>query len=515
MQINNENFLEIKVKEQTKKLQEANEKLKEINKIKTNFFANISHELRTPLTLIINPIKAIISGDYGEKIDRKDNTFTTILNNANRLSKIINSLFTFLKIEANRMNTKKEKTNIANLIKYYISSISSALDDKNIKLKFINKTKNLIALIDRELFETVIFNILSNAFKFTPPGGKITIELNKENNDFVVTISDTGPGIAEDITDKIFENFIKEDESATKQYEITGVGLSLTKQIVKILDGKITVKSKSGEGSIFIVKLPIGSPDKNSKENSFKAIKPELLIDFKDIIPGEKTVKYESNKKNIFIIEDNTFMIQFLEAILSNDYNIFTAINGKKALNMIDGIAEPDLIISDIMMPEMDGKTFFKELKKMKKYKNIPFIFLTARLDMEEKIEGLKDGAVDYICKPFSQEELIAKIGSLLSSYENLKNSLKEKLIDVIDDRQDINKRKNLNTMIQLYKKKNISSREMDIINLLEDGYEYKEIGNLLKISANTVSNHIQNIYKKFSVNNKIDLINTIKKLTD
>ena len=162
-------------------------------------------------------------------------------------------------------------------------------------------------------------------------------------------------------------------------------------------------------------------------------------------------------------------------------------------------------------MPEMDGKTFFYKLKKIKNYKNIPFMFLTARTDINEKIEGLKDGAVDYIYKPFSKDELIAKISSLLSSYDGIKDTLKEKIINTISNKEDIQNKKNYN-ILQLFNKMNITTRETDIIALITNGHEYKEIGCLLDISVNTVSNHVHNIYKKFNVNNKIDLINEIKK---
>ncbi len=505
--------LEQKVQERTSKLAEANEKLKELDIAKTNFFANISHELRTPLTLIISPLNEIRKGSYGKDIDKNNNIFVTMQKNASRLLRLINNILDFTKIEENKMKIFKEKINISNALKIYISQIESACKNKNLYIKFIDNSKGIITLIDQNLFEIAIFNILSNALKFTDKGG-ITIELEKIGNDyFIITISDTGIGIPEEKKEYIFERFHQIDERSNRKYEGSGIGLALSKEIIELFNGKISVESKLGHGTIFKILLPIEKVTLNNdgKMAKLKDVNPAIIEEFK-IVKEEiiKEIKPAVKKeKTILLVEDNIDLQKYISSMLENNYNIDIAKNGMDALEKIKKCQKPLLIISDIMMPEMDGRKFYKEIQKIKDYKEIPFIFLTARAGEDEKISGLKSGAIDYICKPFNIDELIAKVENIISKNENIKDSYKneihKKVINLLNEETKDLKLNEITIEMKL-REFNLSNREKEIIALLIKGNETKEIAIKLKINNHTVENHITNIYKKIGISNKIEL---------
>ena len=511
--------LEQKVQERTKNLAEANEKLKELDVAKTNFFANISHELRTPLTLIISPLNEIRKGSYGKSIDKNNNIFVTMQKNASRLLRLINNILDFTKIEENKMKIYKEKINISNALKIYISQIESACKNKNLFIKFKDNTKGVITLIDQSLFETIIFNILSNALKFTDKGG-IKINLEKSGNDyFIITISDTGIGIPDDKKDLIFERFHQIDEKSNRKYEGSGIGLALSKEIIELFNGKISVKSKLGNGSTFKILLPIekNALINNEKIAKIKDINPAILEEFK-IVKEKVTKEIKSSikkEKTVLLVEDNIDLQKYISSMLENNYNIIIAKNGKRALEKIKSHQKPSLIISDIMMPEMDGREFYRNIQNMESYKDIPFIFLTARVGDDEKISGLKSGAVDYICKPFNIDELVAKVENFISKNKNIKDSYKneihKKVLNLLNEESNDTKFNEFAIEMK-FREYNLSKREKEIIVLLVEGNETKEIAGRLKITTHTVENHITNIYKKIGVSNKIELFRLLYK---
>jgi len=508
------NSLEEEVSLRTKELAETNEKLKSLDKAKNIFFTNISHELRTPLSLIQAPVDAIVKGEYGKTINADNKIFKIINKNTQRLLNLINNLLDFSRIETGKMNLNKQKIDVLKALNAYVSEMESSFMTKKISLSFVSNTKEkVVTFLDKALFKTAVYNILSNAFKFTPEGGSVKMELdyNNRKKEYSITIKDTGIGIPKNKLDYIFERFHQVDESSDRKYEGTGIGLSYAKEIIELHGGRIVVESVLGEGASFIIKLPVcrkGS-GRADKANRLMIKRASLDTDYYEENPSEDFV-YDRKKKIVLIVEDNAGMRAFLESSLGKKYNVVTAVNGKDGLKKIKEIQKPDIIIADIMMPEMDGKEFFKRISFDVSYESIPFIFLTAVASQEEKIKGLKDGVVDYICKPFAIDELILKLDNILSREEKIEQALKEdiqkKLIEVINE--EVKADDFLRQKRQMkYGEYGITTREAEIIELITEGLQDKEIGVRLSISTKTVSNHIQNIFNKIKVSNRIELV--------
>jgi signal transduction histidine kinase/DNA-binding NarL/FixJ family response regulator len=511
-------LLEKKVRERTSELEIANEKLKNLDIIKTNFFTNISHEIRTPLTLIMSPLESIINGNYGGQIDKNNEILKIMRNNGLHLLKLINNLLDYTKLETGKMAIHKKNVNIIKLVEHYIESIKPAAMTRELEIKYFCYSDSIIACIDNDLFEIIFFNIISNAFKFTPNSGVITIILEKINNDrFSIEIRDTGIGIPEEKFEYIFDRFSQISDNII---ESSGIGLSLVKDIITLHDGEISLESQVEKGSAFKITLPIGITDENDAENiissgNFKKVDGYILQD----LIYEKSFKNKNEsstkKKTVFIVEDNNNMLEFLVEVLTNKFNVITANNGLDALQKLESNnIDIDLILSDVMMPKMNGKDFFNKIKDNERYKDIPLIFLTAKASFEEKIEGLREGAIDYIYKPFSIEELEAKIESIINKKEIIRESykkeIKNSILNVLDSAKEKPQEKDLTKILSEY---NVTHREIEIINLILKGSEYKEISNMLEISINTVNNHIQNIYKKLNIQNRIELINLINRM--
>lgn len=427
-----------------KKSLEANRKLIELDKAKTNFFSNISHELRTPLTLILGPIESIIAGYYGNNLPRNHDIYHTIHSNSLRLLKLINSLLDFSKIEAGKMNVKLQKTNITDLVTFYISAIKSAADSRKINLTFQPSAVDLVVWIDRDLFEKAFFNLLSNALKFTQSGGSIKVGLDLKGPFFALSVQDSGIGIPREKQDFIFERFSQLDDSTTRKYEGSGIGLALTKEIAELHGGSIHVVSKMGIGSTFTIEFPVGSGIDNSlspDSEDFQDVRSFLLSDIvpEDVFKPEKEPVQSPTRHTVLIIDDKQDMRQYLKTLLSSEYHISLAGNGKEGLEKA-GQEKPDIILSDVMMPEMNGYEMTKSLKANELTRGIPIILLTAKADISMKIQGLETGADDYLSKPFNPRELLARIRSNLEmkKLRDILSLKKEALEELVREQTEI-----------------------------------------------------------------------------
>jgi signal transduction histidine kinase/DNA-binding response OmpR family regulator/DNA-binding CsgD family transcriptional regulator len=421
------------------------QRIEELIKQKTDFFSNISHELRTPLTLILGPVEGIMSGKFGNSIDNKDEMFKMILYNGTKLLRLINNLLDFTKMEASKAGVKKQKLNISELLKFYVSSVKSGAETMGLNIIFNdnNTEGKLITYTDHDMLEKAVFNLISNSMKFTPKGGNIIVQLDKEENEFTISVKDTGIGIPEDKLEFIFERFNHIDNSSLRKFEGTGIGLALTKELVSALGGKISVKSILNEGTVFTINLPYYKPlDEDMEIKNIEEIKtyliPEISITNERLSNNNTAIAFKNvNKNRILIVEDNTDMQKYLMSIMENEYSIFFAENGKEGINIARS-QMPDLILSDVMMPEMDGYMMTEIIKTDEKLKMIPVILLTAKADISMKIEGFDKGADDYIVKPFNSKELCARIkvhieikklrDKLIKQNEELEIALKEKI---------------------------------------------------------------------------------------
>jgi signal transduction histidine kinase/ligand-binding sensor domain-containing protein/DNA-binding response OmpR family regulator len=421
----------IELSEQKDRIEDMARKVHESDLSKLNFFTNISHEFRTPLTLISGPIKKLITSDKDMSFLDRFEIYKMIERNANRLLSLINQLMDFRKIETGQLKLHVTQNSINNNIKTVLEPFELVAKQKDIS--FIHNLNDEIeGWIDLDKFEKILSNLLSNAFKFTPKNGMVEVNLAKiniEHTDRIeISIKDNGIGIPENEVNSIFNAFYQVDNPISRSTG-TGIGLALTAELVKLHKGEISVKSILNEGSTFIFNLPIGK-DFYSVEEISTDTQP-LLIELKtqDLYNENSLDNLNNENKNndvidgkpkILIVDDNADIRTYLKSELANDYTIIEAADGRSGYeSATENI--PDLIISDIMMPIMDGNEMSRLIKTDERTCHIPILLLTARTAEEKQVEGLETGADDYITKPFNVKILILKIHNVLETQKSLR----------------------------------------------------------------------------------------------
>lgn len=402
------------------------EKLREMDEVKSRFFANISHEFRTPLTLIQGPLKQLLSDEFQGPPKK---LYRMMLRNSHRLLQLINQLLDLSKLESGRMKLEVSQTDVTKLLSGIVLSFTSLAERKKITLTFDVRDESVTGYVDRDKIEKILGNLLSNAFKFTPEGGKITVSAKKTAHDsMTITISDTGPSIPPDRLERIFDRFYQVDDSVTRRREGTGIGLALAKELVELHYGEIQVDSEVGKGTTFTVRLPLGKehlkPEEIVKEPPEEPVAVEV-----EVAPQREQIP--STKKSapvVLIVEDNTDVRSYIRSYLDRDYRNIEANDGKEGLKK--AISKmPDLIVSDIMMPGMDGVELCKRVKTDERTSHIPVILLTAKADIESRIEGLEMGADDYITKPFDARELQVRVKNLIEQRRVLREKFGRKAV--------------------------------------------------------------------------------------
>ncbi|MCP5051389.1 MAG: response regulator [bacterium] len=475
-----------KLGESEKKYQAIAEKLKEMDQVKSRFFANIAHEFRTPLTLILGPLEQMISVCPEEDPQRKKR-YTLIHRNAERLLRLINQLLELSKLDSGKMKLQAGKTDIISFTKGITASFLVLTDQNELELEFHveygNNTDSpeLFLWFDPHKMEAALSNLLVNAFKFTPPGGKITVTL-KGNPTPVehfpdgwveISVRDTGPGIPIDQIQYIFDRFYQAGAAYEHHQKGSGIGLALSKRLVELHHGAIEATSKDGEGSEFIIRLPMGSqhlsPDEQGAPAAIKgapaAIKGapvaakgapldisvdipefEIPMEAKETVldtqlrhdAGTGAVIPESQPHPlaqpgagetdvILVGEDSDDLRDYIRGVLEPDYSVVEARDGREGIDKAMDII-PDLIISDIMMPHTDGYELCKTLKTDVKTSHIPIIILTAKASEENILRGLETGADDYVTKPFSTKILNARIKNLIDIRKQLQINIKREM---------------------------------------------------------------------------------------
>ena len=414
------------------------EKFNDINKIKSRFFANISHEFRTPLTLVLGPVEKILLKTKDKEIK---NDLNVVQKNAKRLSNLINQLLDLAKMEANSMKLRASEQNIIPFLRGLTMSFSSLAEKKKITLKFNSSVNYLLVYYDEEIIRKIINNLLSNAFKFSFERGKIEVKviaynennvISKKSEIVEVSISDTGIGIPEDKLEKIFDRFYQVDGSNTKERKGTGIGLSITKELIELHHGKISVESKLGKGSIFSFSLQLGK-DYLKREEIVEKFYEEIEFDANEVIDvsllaDDQSERLDKNndlllqesKPLLLIVEDNNDVRNYLKEYLINDYVILETQNGSEGVDIAIKFI-PDLIISDVMMPKMDGFQLCQKLKTDERTSHIPIILLTAKASTNDKFEGLEKGADAYIMKPCDINELLVRTKALIEQRKKIR----------------------------------------------------------------------------------------------
>lgn len=417
---------------------QENLRLTELDELKTKLFNNITHELRTPLTVIMGMTENIINGLSKDQLKKFKTKFDILSKNNKKLLFLINQMLDLSKIENGKMQLNLVQDDIIPYIKINLDSFHSLAKNKKVNLIFYDEIKSLMMDFDPEKITIILSNLISNAIKFTNENGKIILHVNKIVQDksyLILKIKDNGIGISKEDQQHIFDRFYQaETHSLT---DGTGIGLALTKEVITLMNGNISVESELDKGTEFIVKIPI------SNKAKIKKITPQPLLKFDETNTDPKLqtiLDYKDDLPLILIVEDNKDVAHFIASCLENDYNIMYAYDGQEGINTaFEKI--PDIIITDLMMPKTDGLTLTKTLKDDIRTSHIPIIMLTARSLEEDKLAGLKQGADAYLIKPFNKKELTIRVEQLILLRERLQlayaSEISEKTIHKkINDRE-------------------------------------------------------------------------------
>jgi signal transduction histidine kinase len=424
------------------RLQEANEELTRIDAAKTRFFANVSHELRTPLTLMLGPVEALLREEI--RTERKT-LLHSVRTNSRRLLRQVNLLLDTAKLESGRLVLEPEEGDLAKLLLELVDASAPHAENRGLDLRTEGLEELSPFAFDRAKMEMIAANLLSNALKFTPEGGRIVLRAESNEDSVIFEVEDTGPGIPEDQRELIFDRFHQVDTSLSRE-EGTGLGLSLARELARLHGGDLTVKSEEGKGSTFRVEVPChGEHFPLERRRASRRKEDQLIRARADALTARE---YEVRSKSdtlladlrsphisqaslakavappdapqLLIVEDNSDLRAFLESQLSRQYRVATAKNGVEGLQRAHQV-RPALVVSDIMMPKMDGYEFCRRLRADPGLAAIPVILVTAKAGSEAIVEGLEIGADDYVTKPFSVEELEARIAANLRAKETEK----------------------------------------------------------------------------------------------
>lgn len=398
-----------------------------LSELKLQFFTNISHELRTPLTLIVGPVEQLLEDKNISSYYRTQ--LNLVERNANRMRQLVNQILDLRKIQNNKMKMRVQQIELISFIRRLMESFNILADEHHIDFKLEKSVDPLYIWVDMDKLEKILFNLLSNAFKYTPQGKQIKIIIHVVRENVSICIEDQGIGISEDKQKRLFERFENLVDKNLFNRESTGIGLSLVKELVEMHKGTIGIESWVGKGSKFTILLPLGKEhfDPNTEfiltdiiENEVvgdKVTAGSLISENENIF--SQSVVFDSAKETLLLVEDNWELRYFLKTIFSPYFNIVEAADGVVGFNMAKEVV-PDIIISDVMMPGKDGIQMMRELREEMSTSHIPLVLLTAKSTVENKIEGMESGADDYITKPFSAAYLKARIFNLLAQRKKL-----------------------------------------------------------------------------------------------
>ena len=406
--------------------QEA-QRMHELDMMKIKFFTNVSHEFRTPLSLILAPLDGLVKVAGNNEDSRH---LQLIQRNAKRLLHLVNQLLDFRKMEVQELKLHPKQGDIAAFIRESFQSFTDLAEKKNIKFSLQSGISSLRTAFDHDKVERILFNLLSNAFKFTHEGGRIEVEVGLEETEgsgpmLEIKIRDNGIGIPFDKQEKIFDRFFQSEVPGSMVNQGSGIGLSITREFVGLHNGTISVHSEPDKGACFIVKLPVETADKQEGIIHLEENNIQLLA--ADAAEGQDISRKRHKKPVVLLIEDNEDFRFYLKDNLKQSYFIVEAQNGKQGWNKVLA-AHPDLIVSDISMPEMTGIDLCSKIRADKRTSHIPVILLTALTGEEQLLKGLETGANDYMTKPFNFEVLLSKIKNLLIQHEALRKTYKKQI---------------------------------------------------------------------------------------
>ena len=400
----------------------------QVTDIKLRFFTNISHELRTPLTLIVAPVENILQNERISQSVR--NQLEIVQSNSQRMLRMVNQLLEFRKVQNQKMKLKIQQTLLSDLVEETCANFRKEADDKHIRFEIVNQAEDSTVWVDRGRMDTILWNLLSNAFKFTPAGKSIRVIIADKPGFVTLAVQDEGVGIAPDKRNVLFERFSSNNELNNNNSTGTGIGMNLTKELVDLHHGYIDVESEVGKGTTITILLHTG------KEHFGSEV--EFIADDNTTIPSVEPTfedkmeqlqqEQQEQQRTILVVDDSKDMRNFLANILSKDYHVETAADGEEAERMIR-TKQIDLVVTDLMMPKVDGLELTQFIKKNKELDFIPVILLTAKTAIESRLQALEYGADDYVTKPFEPEYLRARVHNILSLRSQLEQSYRERLM--------------------------------------------------------------------------------------
>lgn len=396
------------------------ERVHELDMLKLKFFTNVSHEFRTPISLILAPIEKMMK----QAVDgAQKKQYQLIYRNAKRLLGLVNQLLDFRKLEMKELRLYASVGDIVSFIKELTLSFSDLAEKKNIDFTFSTTQESVQTSFDPDKIERVMFNLLSNAFKFTPEHGKVAVDISIRHIDkqgmVDIMVSDSGIGIPEENREKIFERYFQHDTSDNLLGQGSGIGLAISKEFVRLHGGEISSADRPGGGTVFTVSLPVTEDTGEFSQQNY--VETEMQMNKAlEHIEDEPSGNLTNGRKTVLVVDDNDDIRFYIKDNLRHNYIVYQASNGKEGWSKAEEF-QPDLIISDIMMPDMDGLSLCRKIKTDPRTSHIPVILLTARSADEQKLEGFSTGAIDYITKPFSFEILQVRIKNIMAQQEALR----------------------------------------------------------------------------------------------
>ena len=407
--------LEQTVQERTEKIQQQADKLREMDAVKSRFFTNLAHEFRTPLTLMLGPAEQVLA-QTGEA--RTKQQVGLLQRNAQRLLQLVNQLLDLSKLDAGKMALTPTSGDMISLVRGTLRSFESLAKQKQISLHVETDLERLVMDMDRDKLDKILSNLLSNALKFTRSRGDVWVSLTQEvvaeESWFQLVVRDTGVGIPAAKLPFVFDQFYQVDASNTREQEGFGIGLALTKELVELHGGTIHIDSPPGVGTIVTLRLPI-----RQEQPPEDGVEPDIPMANGEVTSLPALFPQSPEAAQLLLIEDNHEVRQFIRLSLTDQYRIMEAANGEEGIQLAQQHV-PDLVITDLMMPKLDGYGVCQALKQDERTSHIPIVMLTAKADLDSRIEGLQTGADSYLAKPFHQRELLAQIANLIATRRQL-----------------------------------------------------------------------------------------------
>ncbi len=482
-------------------------KLKELDQVKSRFFANISHELKTPLSLIMAPVQGLLEDLDGDNPTREK--LEIVHRNSGRLHELINEILDLAKLEAGKLKVTLNPLDLIESIKEALSSYQWQLSENKVNLEIKNEMNISSCMLDEKKFLKVFNNLISNAVKYTPTGGKIRTTVTISNSgQLSISVFNTGEVIPIEDLPFIFDRYFQSNIASKKAEGGTGIGLAIAKELTELMGGSLSVKNHQALGVEFLIALPLTKLTESSTstveiENG-PLDPPVLSLDIVDVLSRYQST-FKVDKPVLLLAEDHPEMRQFIAEMMKEHFEVIEARNGKEAYQLLQKYPI-DMVISDVMMPVMDGFELLSQIKSDAELRNLSIIMLTARSDEEDKLTGLNMGIDDYITKPFSKVELMARVRNILEN--------RIKVMSAQGENKDTSKEQHglKDALTTTY---DLSERELDVFFLMQERLSNSEIGDKLFVSVSTVKFHIHNIFSKLFVKNRKEAIKKAESLIE